>query len=71
MTILEICQKQPCDILAVTPRGATVGLCFACIVQAITHPALPFILQSYHKPLAILQRVTKSQKVHISSHDRL
>ena len=32
---------------------------------------LPFTLQLCYKPLAILQRVTKSQNVHISSHDGL
>ena len=32
---------------------------------------LPFTLQLCYKPLGILQRVTKSQKVHISSHDVL
>lgn len=30
---------------------------------------LPFTLQFCCKPLGILQKVTKSQKVHISSHD--
>ena len=56
-----------------TPRG-TLGLCCVHIAQLITHPAvytLPFTLQLCYKPLAILQRVTKSQKVHISSHDIL
>ena len=40
----------------------------------MTHPAvytLPFTLHLCYKPLGILQRVTKSQKVHISSHDVL
>ena len=40
----------------------------------MTHPAvytLPFTLQLCYKSLGILQRVTKSQKVHISSHDVL
>ena len=32
---------------------------------------LPFTLQFCCKPLGILQKVTKSQKVHISSHDVL
>ena len=56
-----------------TPRG-TLGLCCVRIAQLMTHPAvytLPFTLQLCYKPLGILQRVTKSQKVHISSHDRL
>ena len=73
MVILEICQKQPFDIIAMTPRG-TLGLCCAYIAQLMTHPAiytLPFALQLCYKPLGILQRVTKSQKVHISSHDEL
>ena len=73
MIILEICQKQPFDIIAMTPRG-TLGLCCVHIAQLVTHPAvytLPFTLQLCYKPLGILQRVTKSQKVHISSHDVL
>ena len=72
MIILEICQK-PFDIIAMTPRR-TLGLCYAHIAQLMTHPAiytLPFPLQLCYKPLGILQRVTKSQKVHISSHDEL
>ena len=67
MIILEICQKQPFDIMAMTPRG-TLGLCCVHIAQLVTHPAvytLPFTLQLYYKPLGILQRVTKSQKVHV------
>ena len=73
MIILEICQKQPFDIIAMTPRG-TPGLFCVHIAQLMTHPAiytLPFTLQLCYKPLGILQRVTKSQKVHISSHDEL
>ena len=72
MVILEICQ-QPFDIIAMTTRG-TLGLRCAHIVQLMTHPAiyaLPFTLQLCYKPLGILQRVTKSQKVHISSHGEL
>ena len=52
-----------------TPRG-TLGLCCVHIAQLMTHPAiytLPFTLQLCYKPLGIPQRVTKSQKVHISS----
>ena len=44
------------------------------IAQLMTHPAvytLPFTLQLCYKLLGILQRVTKNQKVHISSHDVL
>ena len=66
MRILEICPKKPFDIIAMTPR--------VHITQLVTHPAvctLPFTLQLYYKPLGILQRVTKSQKVHILSHDVL
>ena len=73
MIKLEICQKQPFDIIAMTPRG-TLGLCCVHIAQLMTHPAiytLPFTLQLCYKPLGILQRVTKSQKAHISSHDGL
>ena len=73
MIILEICQKQPFDIIAMTPRG-TLGLCCVHIAQLMTHSAvytLSFTLQLCCKPPGILQRVTKSQKVHISSHDGL
>ena len=73
MKTLEICQKQPFDIIAMTPRG-TLGLCCVHIAQLMTHPAIyttPFTLQLCCKPLGILQRVTQSQKVDISSHDVL
>ena len=73
LIILKIHQKQPFDIIAMTPRG-TLGLCCVHIAQLMTHPAvytLPFTLQLRYKPLSILQRVTKSQKVHISGHDVL
>ena len=53
-------------------RNPWVVMCSNC--QLMTHPAiytLPFTLQLCYKPLGILQRVTKSQKVHISSHDKL
>ena len=73
MITLEICQKQPFDIIAMTPRG-TLGLCCVHIAQLMTHPAiytLPFTLQLCYKPLGILQRVTESKKVHISNHDVL
>ena len=56
-----------------TPRGA-LGLCCVHISQLVTHPAactLPFTLPLCYKPLRILQRATKSQKVHILSHDVL
>ena len=55
------------------PRG-NLELCCVHITQLMIHPAiytLPFTLQLCYKPLGILQRVTKSQKVHISSHDGL
>ena len=48
-------------------------MCFH-IAQLMTHLAiytLPFTLQLCYKPLGILQRVTKSQKVHISIPDGL
>ena len=73
MIILEICQYDPFDIIAMIPRG-TLGLCCVHTAQLMTNPAiytLPFTLQLCYKPLGILQRVTKSQKVHISSHDGL
>ena len=73
MKILEICQKEPFDIIAMTPRG-TLGLRCVHIAQLMTHPAiytLPFTLQLCYKPLGIQQRVTKGQKVHISSNEKL
>ena len=73
MTILEICKKQPFDIIAMTPRR-TLGLCYVQIAQLLADPAvysLPFTLQLCYKPLGRLQRVNKSQKVRISSHDLL
>ena len=65
--------KTPFVIIAMTPRGA-FGLCCVHIAQLVTHPAvytLPFTLQLCYKPLCILQRVIKSQKVYISSYDVL
>ena len=73
MMILEICQKQPFDIIGMTPRGS-LGLCCVHIAQLMTHLAiytLPLNWQLCYKPLGILERVTKSQKAHISSHDKL
>ena len=73
MRILVICQKQLFDITALTPRG-TLESCCVHIAQLVTHPAiytLSFTLQLCYKPLGILHRVTKSQKVHISRHDEL
>ena len=73
MVILDVCQKQLFVIITMTQRG-TLGLCCARIAQLITHPAiytLPFTLQLCYKALGILQGVTKSQKVHISSPDEL
>ena len=55
-----------------TKRNPWVMLCSHCPINA--HPAvytLLFTLQLCVKPLGILQSVTKSQKVHISSHDLL
>ena len=71
MTILKICQRKPLDIIAMTPRG-TIGLCCAHIAQLVTHLAvytLLITLQLCYKPLGILQRLTKSQKVHISGQN--
>ena len=73
MRVLEICQKQPFDIIAMA-RRETLGLCCVHIAQLVTHLAvctLPFTLQLCYKSPGILQRVTKNQKVHISSHDVL
>ena len=56
-----------------TPRG-TLGLCCVHIAELMSHLAvytLSSTLQLCYKPLRILQRVTKSQKVHISSYDVL
>ena len=56
-----------------TPRG-TLWLCCVHIAKLMTHPAaytLPFTLRLFYKLPGILQRVTKSEKVHISSHDGL
>ena len=55
-----------------TPRG-TLELCCIYIAPLMTHTAfytLPFTLQLCYKPLGIRQGVTKSQRIHISSHDR-
>ena len=54
-----------------TPRGA-LGLGYVHITQLITHR----LFKHYHLPcfmlqaIGISQRVSKSQKVHISSHGR-
>ena len=56
-----------------TTRG-TLRLCCVHIVQLMTDAAIytpPFTLQLCYKPLDILHRVTKSQEVHILSHDGL
>ena len=56
-----------------TPRGA-LGLFCVHIAQLITHLGvcrLSFTLQLWYEPLGILQRLTKSQNVHISSQDGL
>ena len=56
-----------------TPRG-TAGLCCVHVDQLITYPAvytLLFTLRLCYKPLGIQQRVNKSRKAHISSHDGL
>ena len=50
-----------------TPRG-TLGLCCVYIAQLMAHT---ITLQLCYKLLGILQRVTKSQRVHISSPYRL
>ena len=73
MIILNICQKEPFDFIAMTQRE-TLRLCYVLIADLVTYPAvytLSFTLQLCYKPLGILQRVIKSQKVHISSNDVL
>ena len=54
-----------------TLRG-TLGWYCVHIAQLITHPpisTLSFTLQLCYTPLGILQRVTKSDKFHISRHE--
>ena len=54
--------------------GGTLGLCCVHIAQLMTFPSistLSFTLKLCYKPPGIMQRVTKSQKVHISSDDGL
>ena len=63
-------RNLPFDIIVLT-RNGTIGSCCACIAQLMTIYTLPFNLQLCYKPLGILQRVTKSQKVHTSSHHEL
>ena len=56
-----------------TPRE-TLGLCCVYIAQLMSHRAiytLPFNSELRYDPLGILERIPKSQRVHISSHDRL
>ena len=49
------------------PKG-TLGLRCAHITHSAIY-TLPFILHLCYKSLGILQRVTKSHNVHISSYD--
>ena len=70
MIILEICQKQIFDIRAMTPRG-TLGLHIAQLMTPSAVSTLPFTLDLCYKPLGILKRVTKSQKIHISRNNLL
>ena len=56
-----------------TPRRI-IGLCSVHTAQLMTHQAiytLLFTLQLCYKPLGVMQRVTKNQKVLISSHEGL
>ena len=55
-----------------TKRNSWIMLCH--IAQFMTHSAIytpSFTLQLCYKPLGMWKRVTKSQKVHTSSHDGL
>ena len=73
MIILKICKELPFYITAMTPRG-TLGLCCVYITQSMAHRTiytLPFNLQLFYKFIGIMQRLIKSQDVHISSHDGL
>ena len=63
-------RNLPFGIIVLTPKGTT-GPCCARIAQLMTIYTLPFTLQLFYKPLGILQRVTKSQKVQISRHHEL
>ena len=50
----------------------TIGLSCVHFAQLMTHQAayaIPINLQSRYRPLVILERVNKSQKAHIPSHD--
>ena len=73
MIILKICQKQPFEFIALTPRRILgVMLCSYCpINDSSTYYTLLFTLLLCYKPLVILHRITKSQKVHILSHNVL
>ena len=69
MVLLKVSQKQPFDIIGMTPRG-TLGICCAYIAKLMTHPAiytLPFTLYFCCKSPGTLEIVTKSHKVHILS----
>ena len=55
-----------------SPVRWTLWLWCVHIAQLMTHPSgstLLFALQSCYKPLGVLQRVSKSLKVHFSIHD--
>ena len=57
-----------------TKRSPWVTFRSHCPINDYLHPAIyttPLTLQLCYKHLGILQRVTKSQKVHISDHDGL
>ena len=57
--------------MAITSGGTLVSCCIL-LAQLMAHPdiyTLPFTLHLCYKLPGIVQRVTKSQKVHISSHD--
>ena len=54
-----------------TKRNPWVVLCSQCPVSDSSGCLHITVYLAVYKPLGILQRVTKSQKVHISSHDVL
>ena len=72
MIILEICKKQPFDIIAMTPREEPLCLCSHCpINDSSSYLHVTVYLAVMLQTSCVLQRVAKSQKVHISSHDKL
>ena len=53
-----------------TKRNPQIMLCSHCPINNSIY-TIPFTLHLWQKPLDILQRVTKSEKINTSSHDGL